>query len=54
VTAGPVAITIGIDPTIEFGPITVAWHGLTIAVGVLDGGWRRPTRRVGAGWSPSA
>jgi phosphatidylglycerol:prolipoprotein diacylglycerol transferase len=31
-------ITIGIDPTIEVGPITVAWHGLTIAVGIVVGG----------------
>ncbi len=25
-------ITIGIDPTIEFGPVTLAWHGITIAL----------------------
>jgi phosphatidylglycerol:prolipoprotein diacylglycerol transferase len=31
-------ITIGIDPTIEVGPFTLAWHGLTIAIGVLVGG----------------
>jgi hypothetical protein len=31
-------ITIGIDPTIEPGPITVAWHGLMIAVGIVVGG----------------
>jgi phosphatidylglycerol:prolipoprotein diacylglycerol transferase len=31
-------ITIGIDPTIEIGPITIAWHGLTIAIGILIGG----------------
>jgi phosphatidylglycerol:prolipoprotein diacylglycerol transferase len=31
-------ITIGIDPTIEIGPITVAWHGLMIAVGIVVGG----------------
>jgi phosphatidylglycerol---prolipoprotein diacylglyceryl transferase len=31
-------ITIGIDPTIEIGPITIAWHGLMIAVGILVGG----------------
>jgi phosphatidylglycerol:prolipoprotein diacylglycerol transferase len=31
-------ISIGIDPTIELGPITLAWHGLTIAVGILVGG----------------
>ena len=31
------AITIGIDPTIEIGPLTLAWHGITMAVGVLIG-----------------
>jgi phosphatidylglycerol:prolipoprotein diacylglycerol transferase len=31
-------ITVGIDPTIEIGPLTLAWHGLTIAVGILVGG----------------
>jgi phosphatidylglycerol:prolipoprotein diacylglycerol transferase len=34
----PAVITIGIDPTIELGPITIAWHGLMIAVGILVGG----------------
>jgi phosphatidylglycerol:prolipoprotein diacylglycerol transferase len=36
--AAAATITIGIDPTIEIGPITVAWHGLTIAVGIVVGG----------------
>jgi phosphatidylglycerol:prolipoprotein diacylglycerol transferase len=31
-------ITIGIDPTIEVGPLTLAWHGITIALGILIGG----------------
>ncbi len=31
-------ITIGFDPTIELGPITIAWHGLTIAIGIVVGG----------------
>jgi len=31
-------ITIGIDPEIHVGPLTLAWHGLTIAVGVVIGG----------------
>ncbi|MGH2945291.1 MAG: prolipoprotein diacylglyceryl transferase [Solirubrobacteraceae bacterium] len=31
-------ITIGIDPTIELGPVTIAWHGLTIAIGIVIGG----------------
>jgi phosphatidylglycerol---prolipoprotein diacylglyceryl transferase len=38
VTALPSVITIGIDPTIELGPITLAWHGLMIAVGIVVGG----------------
>ncbi len=35
---GLAVITVGIDPTIEVGPVTVAWHGLTIAIGILVGG----------------
>jgi len=31
-------ITIGIDPTIELGPLTIAWHGVTIAIGIVIGG----------------
>jgi phosphatidylglycerol:prolipoprotein diacylglycerol transferase len=31
-------IAIGIDPTIEVGPQTLAWHGITIALGILIGG----------------
>jgi len=38
VTALPSVITIGIDPTIELGPVTIAWHGLTIAIGIVIGG----------------
>jgi phosphatidylglycerol---prolipoprotein diacylglyceryl transferase len=38
VTVAPSVITIGIDPTIEIGPVTIAWHGLMIAVGILIGG----------------
>lgn len=41
-------ITIGIDPTIELGPVTLAWHGLTIAIGIAIGGivaGRRVRRR---------
>jgi phosphatidylglycerol:prolipoprotein diacylglycerol transferase len=36
--AGPAVITIGIDPEIHLGPVTIAWHGLTIALGILIGG----------------
>jgi hypothetical protein len=31
-------ITIGIDPTIEAGPVEIAWHRFTIAIGVVIGG----------------
>ncbi len=31
-------ITINIDPFIHLGPLTIAWHGLTIAIGILIGG----------------
>lgn len=32
-------ITVGIDPTIELGPVTLAWHGVMTAVGIAAGGW---------------
>lgn len=35
---GSAVITIGIDPMVDLGPVTLAWHGLTIAIGVLIGG----------------
>ena len=35
----PAVITIGLDPYLQLGPLTVAWHGLTIAIGVLIGAW---------------
>jgi phosphatidylglycerol:prolipoprotein diacylglycerol transferase len=31
-------ITVNIDPNIQVGPVTVAWHGLMIAIGILVGG----------------
>lgn len=31
------AITIGIDPEFKVGPVTLAWHGMTIAIGILMG-----------------
>jgi len=34
----PGVIKIGIDPMIHLGPVTIAWHGLTIALGILIGG----------------
>src|SRR6266540_2913366 len=34
-------ITIGIDPTIEIGPLTLAWHGITIALGIRFYVWRK-------------
>ncbi|MCA1698639.1 MAG: prolipoprotein diacylglyceryl transferase, partial [Actinobacteria bacterium] len=30
-------IRIGIDPNVHLGPITLAWHGITIALGILIG-----------------
>ena len=30
-------ITIGIDPKLHLGPITIAWHGLTVAIGIFVG-----------------
>lgn len=33
------AITIDIAPTFDVGPLTLSWHGLTIALGLLLGGW---------------
>jgi phosphatidylglycerol:prolipoprotein diacylglycerol transferase len=32
-------ITIEIDPEIGLGPLTLTWHGLMIAVGVVAAGW---------------
>lgn len=42
-------ITIGIPPEFQVGPMTIAWHGLTIAIGILLGGlvarrWARESR----------
>jgi len=31
-------IRIGIDPLVHLGPLTLAWHGITIALGILIGG----------------
>jgi prolipoprotein diacylglyceryltransferase len=31
-------ITIDIPPTFHVGPLTLAWHGLTIGVGIAIGG----------------
>ena len=31
-------ITISIDPDLQLGPVRLAWHGLTIAIGILIGG----------------
>ena len=33
----PAVITIGLSPEIHLGPLTLAWHGITIAVGVWLG-----------------
>lgn len=31
-------IEVGIDPTVELGPVTLAWHGIMIAVGLVVAG----------------
>jgi phosphatidylglycerol:prolipoprotein diacylglycerol transferase len=31
-------IDIGVDPMLRIGPVTLAWHGLTIAIGIVIGG----------------
>ena len=33
----PAILRVGVDPTIELGPLTLAWHGITIAAGILVG-----------------
>ena len=42
-------ITVGIDPMIHLGPLTLTWHGMTIALGILVGGLvaARDARRRG-------
>jgi phosphatidylglycerol:prolipoprotein diacylglycerol transferase len=42
-------ISIGVDPEVQLGPVTIAWHGATIAVGILMGLAlaRREARRRG-------
>jgi phosphatidylglycerol:prolipoprotein diacylglycerol transferase len=40
-------ITIGLDPQIHLGPVTMSWHGVTIALGILLGGF------VAARWARS-
>lgn len=32
-------IRIGIDPSFELGPLTLAWHGIMTAAGLAAGGW---------------
>lgn len=32
-------IRIGIDPSIELGPLMLAWHGVMTAAGLVAGGW---------------
>ena len=35
--AGVAVITIGIDPEVHLGPVTLAWHGSMIALGLMTG-----------------
>jgi prolipoprotein diacylglyceryltransferase len=46
-------ITVGIDPTIELGPVTLAWHGLTIVLGIVAGGIVAAREAHGADWFQS-
>lgn len=48
----PAVITIGIDPDIHLGPITIAWHGLTIAIGVVVGALYAGRRARRSGLDP--
>jgi phosphatidylglycerol---prolipoprotein diacylglyceryl transferase len=52
--AQPGTITIGIDPFIHVGPVTLAWHGLTIGIGIVIGGVvaSREARRGGLETEP--
>ena len=38
-TASLGVITINVDPSFQIGPLTLAWHGLMIAVGIIAGAW---------------
>jgi phosphatidylglycerol:prolipoprotein diacylglycerol transferase len=38
------AITISIDPFVEFGPLTLAWHGVMTGVGLAAGTWLATVR----------
>ena len=44
-------ITIGIDPTIEIGPLTIAWHGLMIGIGIVAGAVVAARYARERGWS---
>lgn len=33
------ALTISLDPSIQLGPLEIAWHGLMVAVGIGVGAW---------------
>jgi phosphatidylglycerol:prolipoprotein diacylglycerol transferase len=47
-------ITIDVDPFIDVGPVSIAWHGLTIAIGIVIGGLvaAREARRRGLDPAP--
>ena len=48
----PAVITIDVNPMLELGPLTVAWHGIMIAVGIAAGGWLGATYARERGLEP--
>lgn len=47
-------ITLDVDPFIDIGPLTLAWHGLMIAVGIAVGLWFARRHALRAGLDPDA
>ena len=47
----PAVITIRSDPFIHIGALTIAWHGLTIAIGIATGAWLAARRARAQGLS---